>query len=45
MEIKESRFPMNKQKSKQRAVGLLLLLGTIFFLIATWDFPDDRSTR
>ncbi len=36
---------MNNQKSKQRAVGLLLLFGTILVLIATWNYPEDGSNK
>jgi hypothetical protein len=36
---------MDKQKSKQRAVGLLLLVGTILVLIASWNYPGESSIR
>lgn len=36
---------MNKLKSKQRAIGLLLVFGTILVLVATWDLPDGRSIK
>ena len=32
---------MDKLKSKQRAVGLLFVLGSILLLIAAWDLPED----
>jgi hypothetical protein len=32
---------MDKLNSKQRAVGLLLVLGSILVLIATWDMPES----
>jgi hypothetical protein len=28
-------------KTKQRAVSILLLLGGILVLLATWDFPES----
>ena len=30
-------------KNKQRAVSILLFLGGILVLMATWDFPDSPS--
>ena len=30
-------------KNKQRAVGILLVLGSILVLMATWDLPENRS--
>jgi hypothetical protein len=36
---------MDKLKSKQRAVGLLLVLGSILVFIATWDFPEGWSNQ
>jgi hypothetical protein len=36
---------MDHQKNKQRAVGLLLLFGTILVLIATWNSPEVGATR
>ncbi len=32
---------MDKLNSKHRAVGLLLVLGSILVLIATWDIPES----
>jgi len=32
---------MEQTKSKQRAVGILLVLGSILVLIALWDLPED----
>jgi hypothetical protein len=26
-------------------VGILLVLGTILVLVATWDLPEDRSAQ
>jgi hypothetical protein len=31
---------MDKLKSKQRAVGILLVLASIVVFIATWDLPE-----
>ena len=31
---------MENLKSKQRAIGLLFVLGSILVFIATWDFPE-----
>ncbi len=36
---------MEKLKSRQRAVGLLLLLGSILVFVATWDFPEGSSNK
>jgi hypothetical protein len=33
------------EKNKQRAVGILFLLGTILVLMATWDLPQDRPPQ
>jgi hypothetical protein len=33
---------MDKQKSKRRAAGILLVLGSILVLAATWDLPEDK---
>jgi hypothetical protein len=30
-------------KAKQRAVSILLLLGTVLVLIAAWDVPENPS--
>jgi hypothetical protein len=38
--IDHLRLDMDKLKSKQRAVGILLVLGSILVLIATWDLPE-----
>jgi hypothetical protein len=32
-------------KNKQRAVGILFILGTILVLIANWDLPEDRPPQ
>ena len=32
-------------KNKQRAIGILLVFGSILVLIATWDFPEGRSPQ
>jgi hypothetical protein len=32
---------MDNLKSKQRAIGLLFVLGSILVLIATWDIPES----
>jgi hypothetical protein len=32
-------------KTKQRAVSILLLLGGILVLLATWDFPESPSPQ
>jgi hypothetical protein len=32
-------------KTKQRAVSILLLLGGILVLMATWDFPESPSSE
>jgi len=32
-------------KNKQRAVGILFVLGTILVLLATWDLPEDRPPQ
>jgi hypothetical protein len=36
---------MDKLKSKQRAVGILFVLGSILVLIATWDLPEGWSAQ
>jgi hypothetical protein len=38
--IEHLRLAVDKLKSKQRAVGILLVLGSILVLIATWDLPQ-----
>ncbi len=30
-------------KNKQRAISILLLLGGILVLMATWDFPESPT--
>jgi hypothetical protein len=37
----QERLTMDKLKSKQRAVGILLVLGSILVLLVTWDLPED----
>ena len=32
-------------KNKQRAVGILVFLGGILVLLATWDFPESPSLQ
>lgn len=32
-------------KNKQRAVSILLFLGGILVLMATWDFPESPSPQ
>ena len=32
-------------KNKQRAVSMLLFLGGILVLMATWDFPESPSKQ
>jgi hypothetical protein len=36
---------MDNQKSKRRAVGLLLVLGSILVLVAAWDFPEGWPNK
>jgi hypothetical protein len=36
---------MDKLKSRQRAVGLLLLVGSILVFLATWDLPEGLSNK
>jgi hypothetical protein len=31
--------------NKQRAIGILLVLGSILVLMATWDLPENRSPQ
>jgi len=38
--MKHLRLGMDK--NKQRAVGILLVLGSILVLMATWDLPENR---
>jgi hypothetical protein len=35
---------MDKPKNKHRAVGLLLVMGSIFVLIAIWDLTHAYET-
>jgi hypothetical protein len=30
------------EKNKQRAIGILLVFGSILVLVATWDLPENR---
>jgi succinate dehydrogenase/fumarate reductase cytochrome b subunit len=32
-------------KNKQRAIGILLVLGSILVMVATWDLPENRSPQ
>jgi len=32
-------------KNKQRAIGILLVLGSILVLMATWDLPENLSPQ
>ena len=32
-------------KNKQRAVGILVFVGAILVLLATWDFPASPALR
>jgi hypothetical protein len=41
--VKHLRLVM--AKNKQRAVSILLFLGGILVLMATWDFPESPSTQ
>jgi hypothetical protein len=42
-DIKHRRLVM--AKNKQRAVSILLFLGGILVLLATWDFPESPSPQ
>jgi hypothetical protein len=42
-DARDLRFAM--AKNKQRAVSILLLLGGILVLVATWDFPESPSPQ
>jgi hypothetical protein len=33
------------EKNKQRAIGILLVLGSILVLVATWDLPENRPAQ
>jgi hypothetical protein len=35
------------EKNKQRAIGILMVLGSILVLVATWDIPEkpDRTNE
>jgi hypothetical protein len=41
--VKHLRLVM--AKNKQRAVSILLFLGGILVLMATWDFPESPSPQ
>jgi hypothetical protein len=30
------------EKNKQRAIGILLVFGSVLVLVATWDLPENR---
>jgi hypothetical protein len=32
-------------KNKQRAIGILLVLGSILIMVATWDLPENRPLQ
>jgi hypothetical protein len=32
-------------KTKQRAISILLFLGGVLVLMATWDFPESPSPQ
>jgi hypothetical protein len=32
-------------KTKQRAISILLVFGTILVLMATWDLPENTSPQ
>lgn len=36
---------MDQLKTKQRAVGILLVLGSILVMMAVWDLPEDWHAR
>jgi hypothetical protein len=38
-----SRLAM--EKSRVRAVGILLIFGSILVLMATWDLPENRPPQ
>jgi hypothetical protein len=31
------------EKNKQRAIGILMVLGSILVLVATWDIAEKRA--
>jgi hypothetical protein len=33
------------EKNKQRAIGILVVLGSILVLVATWDLPEKSAGR
>jgi hypothetical protein len=33
------------EKNRQRAIGILLVLGSILVLVATWDLLENRSPQ
>jgi len=37
------RFLM--ERNKQRAIGILLVLGSILVLMATWDLPESQPPK
>jgi hypothetical protein len=39
----ESRLTMDHSKSRQRAIGLMLVLASIFVFMATLDIPESRA--
>jgi hypothetical protein len=32
-------------KNKQRAIGILLVLGSVLVLMATWDLPENQPPQ
>jgi hypothetical protein len=36
---------MDHLKSRQRAIGLLLVLASVFVFLATLDFPESWGSR
>jgi hypothetical protein len=40
----ETRLAMGNGKSKQRAIGILLVLGSILVLFATWDLAEMANS-
>jgi hypothetical protein len=36
---------MERPKSKQRALGLLIVLGSVLVLIASWNFPENLPKK
>jgi hypothetical protein len=33
------------EKNKQRAIGILMVLGSILVLVATWDLAENTPAR